>query len=139
MKLVGTLQPYAPGVGLGGSLDVCILANGRTVKLLRPFIVRSLGRRIEAPAGMMTDFLSIPRIFWRIWPPWGRYSPATVIHDWLYQSGNTTRTEADRILLDLCRRLAVPGWQCRLIYWGVRLGGWRTWRKYRGKERTDTK
>ncbi len=38
---------------------------------------------IDVPAGYRTDFASIPRFFWRILPPAGRYGKAAVIHDWL--------------------------------------------------------
>lgn len=38
---------------------------------------------IDIPPGYRTDFASIPRLFWRILPPVGRYGKAAVIHDWL--------------------------------------------------------
>lgn len=51
------------------------LPNGMTARLLQPFRVRTgAGRIIEVPAGFETDFASVPRLFWRVVPPWGRYS-----------------------------------------------------------------
>ena len=41
------------------------------------------GEIIEVPAGYRTDFASIPRLFWRVLPPFGRYGKAAVVHDWL--------------------------------------------------------
>jgi hypothetical protein len=38
---------------------------------------------IRVPVGYRTDFASIPRFFWRILPPAGRYGKAAVVHDWL--------------------------------------------------------
>lgn len=38
---------------------------------------------ICVPAGYRTDFASIPRILWRVLPPFGQYGKAAVIHDWL--------------------------------------------------------
>lgn len=38
---------------------------------------------ISVPAGYRTDFASIPRFFWRILPPIGKYGKAAVVHDWL--------------------------------------------------------
>lgn len=35
------------------------------------------------PSGYRTDFASVPRFFWRIFPPIGRYCQAAVLHDWL--------------------------------------------------------
>jgi len=58
-------------------------------RLARPFeyyttlIVPGYDKVIRVPAGYRTDFASIPRLFWRILPPAGRYGKAAVIHDWL--------------------------------------------------------
>jgi hypothetical protein len=41
------------------------------------------GRRVEVPAGFITDGASVPRIFWPLFPTWGKYSRAAVIHDYL--------------------------------------------------------
>jgi len=41
------------------------------------------GRRIVVPAGFVTDGASIPRIFWGLFPAWGKYSRASVVHDYL--------------------------------------------------------
>lgn len=48
------------------------------------------------PAGFETDFASIPRFFWRIWPPWGPWTPAAIMHDRLYTTHACSRREADR-------------------------------------------
>jgi len=39
---------------------------------------------ITVPAGFDTDYASIPRIFWPIYPPDGEYAPAAILHDFLY-------------------------------------------------------
>lgn len=41
------------------------------------------GRVIEVPAGFVTDGASVPRLLWPLFPSWGRYSRAAVIHDYL--------------------------------------------------------
>lgn len=41
------------------------------------------GFEISIPKGYRTNFASVPRIFWPIVPPIGRYSKATVVHDYL--------------------------------------------------------
>jgi len=38
---------------------------------------------IRVPKGYRTDFASIPRFFWRLFPPYGQYGKAAVVHDWL--------------------------------------------------------
>ena len=87
-------------LGLSGPLRVEILPNGMTARLTQPFRVRTgAGRIIEVPAGFETDFASVPRLFWRVVPPWGRYSPAAVVHDYLYHTGKVSRLAADRLFL----------------------------------------
>ena len=96
-------------LGLSGPLRVEILPNGMTARLTQPFRVRTgAGRIIEVPAGFETDFASVPRLFWRVVPPWGRYSPAAVVHDYLYHTGKVSRLAADRVFLELMAALGVP-------------------------------
>lgn len=39
---------------------------------------------VVAPRGFQTDFASIPRFVWSIWPPVGRWDWAAVVHDGAY-------------------------------------------------------
>lgn len=41
------------------------------------------GRVVEVPAGFITDGASVPRLLWPLFPSWGRYSRAAVLHDYL--------------------------------------------------------
>jgi hypothetical protein len=41
------------------------------------------GFKVSIPKGYRTNFASVPRIFWAIVPPIGKYSKATVVHDYL--------------------------------------------------------
>ncbi|EAA2596645.1 hypothetical protein DNM18_25345, partial [Salmonella enterica subsp. enterica] len=36
---------------------------------------------IEVPKGFITDHATIPRIFWILLPPDGRYAKAAIIHE----------------------------------------------------------
>lgn len=92
---------------------------------------------IHIPAGMITDFASIPRFLWSVLPPAGGYGEAAVIHDHLYQSEGLglagmgmppfTRAQSDAILLDAMKTSGV-GWLTRsTIYSGVRVGGALAW------------
>jgi hypothetical protein len=115
-------------IGLSEPLHVAILSDGRSARLLRAFSVKvKSGRVIEVPQGFVTDFASVPRIFWRIIPPWGEYSPAAVVHDWLYTKAECTRKEADDIFLELMARLGVPLVVRTAMYWAVRIGGGFVW------------
>ncbi|AXD71824.1 DUF1353 domain-containing protein [Salmonella enterica] len=76
---------------------------------------------IEVPAGFITDLATIPRIFWILLPPDGKYAKAAIIHDYLYDNALRTKWEADRIFLDGMTVLGVPCWKRTIMYWAVRL------------------
>ncbi|ENL6118451.1 DUF1353 domain-containing protein, partial [Salmonella enterica] len=78
---------------------------------------------IEVPAGFVTDLASVPRIFWTILPPDGKYAKAAIIHDWMYDNALRTKKEADKIFLDGMMVLGVPKWKRTVMYWAVRLFG----------------
>jgi hypothetical protein len=124
--------------GILDPLDVEVLPNGTSVRLIRSFRARLHdGSPVIVPRGFVTDFASVPRLFWRILPPWGTYSPAAVVHDYLYATGRFPRKKADQAFLCLMKALGVPRWKRTVMYWGVRLGGsiaWNAWRK-RGRGR----
>ncbi|HFV9934559.1 TPA: DUF1353 domain-containing protein [Salmonella enterica subsp. enterica serovar Bovismorbificans] len=78
---------------------------------------------INVPAGFVTDLASVPRIFWSLMPPDGRYAKAAIIHDYLYDNALRTKREADRIFLDGMTVQGVPKWKRTVMYWAVRLFG----------------
>jgi hypothetical protein len=80
------------------------------------------GDVISVPAGFRTDFASVPRVFWWLVPPVGRYGKAAVIHDYLYVVKTRSRKEADKIFLEAMEVLDVPKWRRKLIYFAVRFG-----------------
>ena len=83
-------------------------------------------RRITVPAGFVTDFASIPRLLWRLLPPTGRYTRASVVHDLLYRTpGLCTRAQADAVLYEAMKYPCKVGFFTRWTIWlGVRVGGW---------------
>ena len=123
-------------LGLTGPLEVEILSDGRHAKLLKPYSVELKNRHIIIVLeGFITDFASVPRFFWRAIPPWGKYSPACVVHDFLYTYGTYgDRKHADLVLYELMEALGVAWWRRKMIYRGVRLGGGFVWAKYRRKD-----
>ena len=78
---------------------------------------------VIVPAGSTTDFASIPRAFWSILPPWGRYGWAAVIHDYLYRHGLYTRAIADLIFLHAMEELHVAKWKRVTMFNAVRWFG----------------
>lgn len=98
--------------------------------LLEDFTYNSyIGGKIVVPAMFITDFGSIPREFWNLLPPWGKYGPATIVHDYLYVYRPFTRDQADRILREAMVTLGVDHITSEIIYKGVELFGQQAWDK----------
>ncbi len=105
--------------------------NWRIIKKFTYHIGSKYSRNIICvPDGFVTDFASVPRIFWIILPPWGRYGAAAVIHDYLYKNHlGKTRKQADCIFKESMKVKGVPSWQIFVMYWAVRLFAFEAWRK----------
>ena len=77
------------------SLVVTPLPDGKTWIILHDFGYevgdKGSGDVINVPIGTYTDFASIPRPLWAIFPRWGKYGNAAVIHDWLYWDQSRSR------------------------------------------------
>ena len=100
------------------------------------------GTRITVKQGTPTDFASVPRLFWAIFPPYGRYTMAAVFHDELYRLRGRipdedaaggyrtlTRKECDKLFL---AEMIVDGTKvirALVMYRAVRWFGWIAWRK----------
>ena len=110
--------------------------DGRTWRVLEGFRFRPTdGDLIVVPAEFITDFASVPRFFWRIFPPTGEYGKAAVIHDYLYQfPGDRDRGGCDQVFLDGMECLGVGWWTRQTMHKAVRLGGWKPWNRYRAVE-----
>ena len=91
----------------------------------------SSGMSIKVPKGFITDFASVPRIFWNILPPWGEYGKASVLHDYLYKNNTFSRVICDAIFLEAMGVLKVSTWKKWVLYIGVRLFGWIVFNRYK--------
>jgi hypothetical protein len=94
----------------------------------------SNGKKIVIKSGFETDFASVPRIFWVIYPPhWKPYRNASLVHDYLYMEPGiiTSRAFADaefRKLLIINGTSKFTAW----IFWATcRLKGINRWNKYK--------
>lgn len=97
------------------------------------------GDSITVPKGFITDFASIPRMFWIILPPDGEYTQAAVLHDYLYFKQSRSRKEADQIFLDAMGVLEVPNWKRYPMYHAVRMFGWIPWRNHKKRNEKSNK
>lgn len=89
----------------------------------------STGVTYEVPEGFVTDFASIPRPLWPIYPKTGRYQLAAVVHDFLYWEQTTSRKDADQIFLEGMEESGVSKKDRLIIYHAVRQGGEGAWKK----------
>lgn len=88
--------------------------------------------QVIIPAGYTTDFASVPRLPLVYMTLGGRASLAAVVHDYLYDCppDGVSRADADAVFLEAMKAAGEPGWLARQsMYAGVRLGGWRAWRR----------
>lgn len=88
---------------------------------------KSLGKYIiTIPKGFTTDLASVPRIFWSVYPPFGRYTSPAVLHDYLYSLvdsglGSMTYKYADKLFLRSMREIGVSRITRNILYYSVRL------------------
>ena len=71
-SLPGGVWRVYEGFGYHTDIDRHFIATG-------PWVV-------EIPNGFITDFASVPRLFWNIFPPIGNYRNAAIVHDYLYRT-----------------------------------------------------
>lgn len=101
--------------------------DGYTFKLLAPFEYH-VGdfpsvEVITVPTGYVTDLASVPRIFWNIVPPHGKYAKAAIVHDYLYSRAIKTKDYADNIFYEAMGVLCVPMWKRKVMYLAVKYFG----------------
>lgn len=94
-------------------------------QLIAPFCVDVDGVLICAPAGMITDFASVPRLPLAYMLLGNIGHRAAVIHDHLYASGEIPRADADAIFRAILLAEGVSSFRAGLMYAGVRVAGGR--------------
>ena len=116
--------------------------DGRRWKVMKEFVYHVGDKQstevIKVPRGFITDFASIPRLFWTvIGHPTGRYGKAAVVHDFTYAKALYKRKRCDEIFAEAMRVLRI-GWLKRIVmYQAVRRFGWIGWNMHRRKEKEE--
>lgn len=91
-------------------------------------------RNLTVPAGFMTDFASIPRVFRSLFSsssaPWQR---AAVLHDYMYSSTTFSRKYCDRSYLYQSRMDGTSEFASTTQYVALRLFGWLAFRSNQKK------
>lgn len=120
-----------------------VLREGRTQWVVRSPLPYHVGAEdsdvvVTVPAGFVTDFASIPRLFWRFEAPAGRALKASVVHDFLYDRQGVvetapcrlerfSRAECDGVFLEAMGVVGVPRWKALILWAAVRAFGWIGW------------
>jgi len=87
---------------------------------------------VIVPDGFFTDGATVPRFLWWMFPPWGVYGQAAVLHDFLCQNLRLTKngdnpdltvsqTEVDKIFEMAMKVLGTPWIKRKIMYWAVHL------------------
>ena len=83
--------------------------------------------RVRVPVGFVTDFASIPRVFWSILRPDGLYSYAAIVHDYLYWEQTIERAKSDQIFKFAMQDFKIPSETIDAVYAAVRTFGASAW------------
>lgn len=97
--------------------------DGRNWRLLLPYVYSGQRWKGVVPRHFITDFASVPRIFWNVLPPTGPYGPAAVIHDYLYRTASVLRADADWTFREAMERCGVGWFTRQTMYLAVRSCG----------------
>lgn len=96
----------------------------RDWEVAKALTYRGIDEEFVVPAGMETDFASVPRAFVWFLPRYGRYTKAAILHDylWRFRVGSQTepvsRRDADGLFRRVMRELDVPFLR-RWIMWAA--------------------
>ncbi len=71
------------------------------------------------PAGFVSDGASVPRLFWPLFPPMGRYFKAALVHDYLLEQ-QIPRKTADQVFKVALYELQIKPWRVSVMYYAVR-------------------
>lgn len=95
-------------------------------EVVEPLTYRGRRDTFVVPAGFRTDFASVPRPVVWLFPRFGRYTLAAVLHDWLTDvaigAGAVSARDADGLFRRVMAELQVPPVRRWLMWCGVRWG-----------------
>ena len=100
-------------------------------------VTLSNGDSLIIEKGLQTDLSSSPKFLWWLFPPYGKFLLAALIHDYLYINdykksecnSKEARAFADYQMLYFSNKLNDNKTDNYLRYWAVRLFGKKVWSK----------
>lgn len=84
---------------------------------------------IIVPRGFVTDLASTPKEIWSIYPPFGKYLSAAILHDYLYWRQECEPKEADEIIYQTMRDAGVDQATQSRFYAALQAAGDAAWVK----------
>jgi len=112
------------------AVDFCVEEDsGKFYAILREELAFN---NIVLEEGFETDFASVPKFLWSVFPPTLGLRGA-LIHDYLYQYKTVDRRTADKILKDQWKLAGVDWLRRNAGYLLVRIFGWFVWYKCKDK------
>ncbi len=128
--------------------DLRDVLDGQHFDLISALIFFSKERDgfIVMPKGSRTDLASVPQIVQSVVPKTGKWNRAAGLHDLGYRyngaipvfnigqplrnAGLIERLDVDNLLLEAMIADGVDPVHCKIIYEGVRMGGWDSWKDH---------
>lgn len=77
--------------------------------------------------GFITDFASVPRLPLAYLFAGNTAHEAAVIHDYLYQTHISSKSQADRTFREAMGVTGIAPWRKNLMYAAVSVAGWPSW------------
>lgn len=110
-------------------LDYRSIMGTRKIQVIKPFMVNTSIGLINVPRGFISDGASVPQAFWSVFPPFGKYLEAAVVHDYIYVSLCEwfTKEQADMVFKELLEVLRVSKLKRNTMFHFVSIFGKGNW------------
>lgn len=92
-----------------------------------PYHIDSTGQHGVVPAGLVTNFASIPSVAQCIYKPYGNHGRPAIVHDYLYWTQPGTRRDADAAFYELMKKNGVHPLKRNIMYTLTRWFAARNW------------
>ena len=119
-------------------LEMTPLGDGKNFKLDETLVYSSdlLNEKVVVPKGFVTDGATIPWIFRPVFPVWGKWGDAAVLHDWLYRETDYSKRICDNVFNEAMKVLKVCTLKRIIIYLAVKyFGFFAFWRDRKERNR----
>ncbi|HSW80774.1 MAG TPA: DUF1353 domain-containing protein [Candidatus Saccharimonas sp.] len=96
--------------------------DARRWRLIHPVVYKTGRHEFTVPTGFKTDFASVPHAFIWLVPPYGKYTKAAILHDYLSRLPGFNRSRADAIFRRAMQELGVSFLRRWIMWAAVRAG-----------------